>query len=75
MTAGVQCETRRKFSPQPSGKWLYVIHPPAAEMAVMASLGIGPREDPLTFCRLRCLAEWAYVQLAVGEPATGKEPS
>ena len=42
-------------------------------MATM--LGIGPRDDPATFCSVRCLAEWAYVQLATNEPATGKEPS
>ena len=40
----------------------------------MAQLGIGQRDDPLTFCAVRCLAEWAYVQLVTSEPATGQEP-
>ena len=73
MTAGVQCETCRTFCPQPSGRWLYVVRP-SAEPSIMASLGIGPREDPLTFCRVLCLAEWAVVQAAISEPATGQEP-
>ena len=74
MTAGVQCETCRKFSPPPSGGWLYVVRP-TAEPSIMASLGLGQRDEPLTFCRVLCLAEWAVVQAAISEPATGKEPS
>ena len=72
MTAGVQCETCRAFSPHPSSAWLYVIRP-AAEPSIMTALGIGPKEDPLTFCSVRCLAEWAYVRLVTSEPGT--EPS
>ena len=75
MTAGVQCETCRVFCPQPSGRWLYVVRPSAEPSSIMASLGIGPREDPLTFCRVLCLAEWAVVQAAINEPATGTEPT
>lgn len=75
MTAGVQCETCRRFVPSAPPGWLYVVRPTAVEPSIMASLGIGPREDPLTFCAVRCLAEWAYVQLVTSEPATGTEPS
>ena len=74
MTAGVQCDTCRTFSPSTPSSWLYVVRPSEGP-SIMASLGIGPREDPGTFCSVRCLAEWAYVQLAAGEPATGTEPS
>lgn len=72
MTAGVQCETCRAFSPQPCGQWLYLVRPAADP--VMATLGLGPRDDLATFCSLRCLVEWGYVKLAAGEPATGTEP-
>ena len=74
MTAGVQCETCRAFSPQPSGRWLYVVSP-AAEPSLMSVLGIGRRDEPATFCSMRCLVEWGYVQLVTGEPAAGQEPS
>ena len=73
MTAGVQCETCRKFSPSPGGAWLYLVRP-SAEPSIMAQLGIGQRDEPLTFCRVRCLVEWGYVQLVTIEPATGTEP-
>ena len=73
MTAGVQCKTCRRFAPSAPPGWLYIVRP-AAEPSFMASLGIGPRDEPATFCSMRCLAEWAYVQaVTFGAPA-GTEP-
>jgi hypothetical protein len=76
MTIGVQCETCRKFAPSTPPGWLYVVVRPSAEPGILASLWTGQRErdDPGTFCSMRCLAEWAYVQVVTGEPATGTEP-
>jgi hypothetical protein len=72
VTTGVQCETCRVFSPQPSGQWLYLVRP-VTEPSVLAALGV-IGGDPGTFCSPRCLAEWAYVQAVTGSPATGIEP-
>jgi hypothetical protein len=74
MTAGVQCETCRRFAPSTPPGWLYVVRP-TAEPGILASLGMGQRDEPLTFCRVLCLAEWACVQAATSEPATGTEPT
>ena len=73
MTAGVQCETCREFAPSaaPPG-WLYVVRP-SGEPSIMSALGV-VREEPATFCRMLCLAEWACVQAAALEPAMGSEP-
>ncbi len=75
MSAGVQCETCRVFSPAPGGRWLCVVRiPDGGPSSVLASLGIGPREDPATFCSILCLAEWAYAYaMTVAAPA-GTEP-
>jgi hypothetical protein len=74
MTTGMQCETCRKFAPSTPPGWLYVVRP-SAEPSFLSSLGLGQKaDDPLTFCRVLCLAEWACVQAATSEPATGQEP-
>ena len=73
MSAGVQCETCRRSAPSTPPGWLYVVRP-VAEPSIMSALGIGQRDEPLTFCRVLCLAEWAIVQAATSEPATGIEP-
>jgi len=74
MTAGVQCDTCRRFAPGPPPGWLYLVRQPSSEPSILASLGIGPREEPGTFCSMRCVAEYAIVEAAAGEPATGSEP-
>jgi len=41
----------------------------------LSALGIGvPKDEPAAFCSMRCLAEYAIVQAAAGEAATGMEP-
>ena len=73
LTAGVQCDNCRKFAPMQPPGWLYVVQP-SAEPSFLASLGVGSsRDEPGTLCSLRCLAEWAYVQVVTSEPATGQE--
>jgi hypothetical protein len=75
MTAGVQCDTCRRFAPSTPPGWLYLVRP-AAEPSILSAFGIGgPKDDPGTFCSMRCLAEYAIVQAAAGEAATGKEPT
>jgi hypothetical protein len=60
------------FSP-PSCRWLYLVQPPE-DSSVLAALGIG-RAEPLTFCSMLCVAQYAYVQAVVEGSATGQEPS
>ena len=74
MTAGVQCDNCRKFAPtQPPG-WLYVVQPSAEPAYLLIVMGT-PRDEPAMLCSMRCVAEWAYVALVTGEPATGVEPT
>ena len=73
MTAGVQCDTCRRFAPSTPPGWLYLVRP-SAEPPILSALGIGPKEEPGAFCSMRCLAEYAIVQAALGEPASGTEP-
>ena len=72
MTAGVQCETCRRFGPSTPPGWLDVVRP-TVEPSLLTALGV-VRDEPATFCRMLCLAEWACVQAAALEPATGTEP-
>ena len=64
----------RKFAPMQPPGWLYVVQPSAEPTSFLASLA-GSRDEPGTWCSMRCLAEWAYVQAMTGEPATGIEPA
>ena len=73
MTAGVQCDTCRTFTPQPSVSWLYLLRP-EVQPSVMTAIFGGHSEHPPVFCSWRCLADYAIVRaLAEGEPA-GIEP-
>ena len=76
MTAGVQCDNCREFGPGPPPGWLFLMsQPPTVERDLAARvLGSIDRFEPVTFCSLRCIADWAYVcAMATGAPA-GMEP-
>ena len=75
MTAGTQCDNCRTFSSSHAPGWFYVAQQPGEEDApsVMSAL-FGRPSEPLTFCSIRCLSEWAYVRNAAAEAAAGTEP-
>jgi hypothetical protein len=76
VSAGVQCDNCRMFGPSRAPGWFYVAQHPAAyddPPSVFAAIFGNPGE-PLTFCTVKCLADWAYVHAMTGEAATGKEP-
>ena len=73
MTAGLQCDTCRTFAPQGSPRWLYLVQQPSEPPSFVESM-LGSRADPLTFCSMLCVAQYAYVQAVTeGKPA-GTEP-
>lgn len=77
MTAGTQCDNCRKFGPSHAPGWFYVAQQPGERdepPTVFAAL-FGNPSEPLTFCTVKCLSEWAYVHVAASEAATGTEPS
>jgi hypothetical protein len=69
---GNQCDNCRKFGVHPAG-WLYLVQHPEQPSSFMSSLFPQPA-DPLTFCSMRCVAEYAYVQAVAKDAATGTEP-
>jgi hypothetical protein len=76
MTAGLQCDTCRKFGPQQAG-WLYLVQHPPAEQSPLMALVYGSQSvssEPLTFCSVRCVAECAVARVLVEGPAAGQEP-
>jgi hypothetical protein len=73
VTAGQQCDNCRKFGVSHAPGWLYLIAlPPEMPSPLLAALGGVQSAEPLTFCCVRCVAEYAYV-MAVAE-AAGTEP-
>ena len=75
MTAGVQCETCRKFGPGPPPGWLFLMRQPTSERDPVAQvLAVFERPEPGTFCSLRCVADWAYVAAMANGTPTGMEP-
>ena len=74
MTAGVQCETCRKFGPGPPPGWLFLMRQPTSERDPVAQLLAFDRPEPGTFCSLRCVADWAYVAAMANGKPTGMEP-
>ena len=72
MTAGLQCDTCRTFGPQQAG-WLYLVQQPAEQPTWAAAL-FGTPSEPLTFCSVRCVAEYAVARVLVEGPAAGQEP-
>ncbi len=73
MSAGSQCDNCRAFVPvrQPGVLYLVQQHPAESSFAAM----FGTPSDPLTFCAMRCVAEYAYVLAVATEGAAGTEPT
>ena len=75
MTAGVQCDNCRRFGPPHAPGWFFVAQQPGEnEPSSFMTALFGKHGEPLTFCTVKCLAEWAYVH-AVASEAAGTEPS
>ena len=78
MSAGTQCDGPgcRTFGPSPAPAWFYLGQQPAEDEthSLVAAL-FGNRKEPLTFCKIKCLYDWAFVHVATDEAAaTGTEP-
>ena len=76
MTAGVQCDNCRVFGPSRPPGWFVLAQQPREDdepPSVLAAL-FGNSSEPLTFCTVKCLADWAYVHAMTGEAAAGSEP-
>jgi len=72
MSAGSQCDNCRAFVPvhQPGLLYLVQQQPPTDVIAAM----FGTPSDPLTFCGMRCVAEYAYVVAVATAAPAGTEP-
>ncbi len=77
MTAGTQCDTCRTFSPPHPPGWFYLGQQPGADQAPpsLAAALFGNPSEPLTFCGIKCLAEFATARALVEEQPAGEEPS
>lgn len=76
MSAGTQCDNCRTFGPSRAPGWFYLAQQPSEDEtpSIIAAL-FGNPSEPLTFCTVRCLSEWAFVHAAADEAAaTGTEP-
>jgi hypothetical protein len=73
VAAGSQCDSCRKFVPQHAPGLLYLVQQPTEPPSFVESM-LGCRAEPLTFCSMRCVAEYAYVQVVTSDRATGTEP-
>lgn len=76
MTAGTQCDNCRTFGPPHAPGWFYLGQQPAGgeQPQSLAAALFGNPSEPLTFCSIRCLADWAYVRNATAEAAAGTGP-
>ena len=74
MTAGLQCDTCRTFAPQGSPRWLYLVRQPPEPPSFVESMLGSSRAEPLTFCSMRCVAEYAVARALVEGNAAGTEP-
>jgi hypothetical protein len=68
VTAGNQCDNCRKFSPGHTPGWLYLIQQPdeSDEPPIIAAL-FGTPSEPLTFCTVKCVAEYTYAKAITGD--------
>lgn len=73
MTAGVQCDTCRTFTPQPSSSWLFLVRPEAQPSIMSVLTGSSQSEGPLAFCGWKCLADHAIVEALAEGKAEGVE--
>ena len=78
MTAGTQCDTCRAFGPPHAPGWFVLYQYPAGEETAPSILSalFGNPSEPLTFCSVRCLAEFATARTLIeGQPAPeGPQP-
>jgi len=76
VTAGTQCDNCRAFGPPHPPGWFCVAQQPGEDdrPTSLAAALFGRPSEPLTFCSIRCLSEWAYVRNAAAEAAAGTEP-
>ncbi len=77
MTAGTQCDTCRTFGPPHPPGWFYLIQQPGDGNPPPASLAaalFGTPSEPLTFCTVKCLSEFATARALVEEQPAGEEP-
>lgn len=75
MTAGTQCDNCRTFGPQRAPGWFCVAQQPGEEETPsVLSVLFGNPEQPLTFCGIGCLADWAFVRKAAAELGTEPAP-
>ena len=75
MTAGVQCDNCRTFGPQRPPGWFVLGQQPRDDderPSVLAAL-FGNPSEPLTFCTIECLRDWAYVHAETDGAAAGSE--
>lgn len=79
MTAGAQCDTCRVFGPPHAPGWFVLYQYPVEEEqqvpSIMSAL-FGNPSEPLTFCTVKCLAEFATARsLIEGQAAPeGEKP-
>jgi len=73
MSAGHQCDTCRKFMPQNAPGLLYLVQQPQESPSFITQM-FGTPSEPLTFCTMRCVAEYAYVQMVAESKPAGTEP-
>jgi hypothetical protein len=75
MTAGTQCDNCRTFGPSYAPGWFCVAQHPAEdeEPRSLAAALFGRPSEPLTFCTVKCLSEWAFVRNAAAEASAGTE--
>ena len=74
MTAGSQCDNCRKFVPQHAPGMLYLVRQPPPEQSSFIASILGTPAEPLTFCRMRCVAEYAMAHALIEGSAAGTEP-
>ena len=75
MTAGTQCDNCRVFAPPHPPGWFFLGQQPGEEEAPSAlSVLFGRSPEPLAFCTIACLADWAFVQKLAAEASAGSEP-
>ena len=72
MSAGSQCDTCRTFLPQHAPGLLYLVQQQQPTDVITAMFGTP--SDPLTFCCMRCVAEYAYVVAVTAAAPAGTEP-
>lgn len=77
MTAGTQCDTCRRFGPVHAPGWFTLFQFPGDDErpSILSALFGGNPSEPLTFCTVKCLAEFATARALVeGQPAP-EEPA